>query len=226
MEVGSTNRTRIGDYARALEAGDIRVVLKVHRSNFRITGFTEETSLEELAALTAGYDVPLLHDLGSGLLMEAERLGLPGEPRPHDSLGAGSDLVAFSGDKLLGGPQAGILLGRTDLIARLRGDPMCRALRVDKATLAGLEATLRLYRDPERALREIPTLRMLACDAAEFRLRADSVASRLRRPVRRRASSSRWGRWGRHVPRGRAAVRGGRVGGRRGRGASSVPQGR
>jgi len=180
VEVGSTNRTRVADYRKALEAGDVKALLKVHRSNFRITGFTEEASLEELAALAAEYDVPLLHDLGSGLLLDAGTLGLPGEPRPHDSLRAGAGVVAFSGDKLLGGPQAGILLGKASLIARLRGDPMCRALRVDKGTLAGLEATLRLYREPERALSEIPTLRMLGTDAATLAGRAEALAARLR----------------------------------------------
>jgi len=179
VEVGSTNRTRVQDYRKALEAGDVRVVLKVHRSNFRITGFTEEASLEELAELAREHGVPLLHDLGSGLLVEPERLGLPGEPRPHDSLRAGTDLVAFSGDKLLGGPQAGIVLGRRDLVGRLRGDPMCRALRVDKGTLAGLEATLRVYRDPDAALRVIPTLRMLVAGPDELAERATSVQKAL-----------------------------------------------
>jgi len=179
VEVGSTNRTRVADYRKALEAGGVRAVLKVHRSNFRITGFTEEASLEELAALAAEHGVPLLHDLGSGLLIPPERLGLPGEPRPQESLGAGTDVVAFSGDKLLGGPQAGILLGRADVIMKLRKDPMCRALRVDKGTLAALEATLRLYREPDRALAEVPTLRMLATDAGELGARADALAARL-----------------------------------------------
>lgn len=179
VEVGSTNRTRPADYRKALEAGGVRVVLKVHRSNFRMTGFTEEASLEELAELSAQYEVPLLHDLGSGLLVEPDRLGLPSEPRPHDALRSGADLVAFSGDKLLGGPQAGIVLGRADLIDRLRGDPLCRALRVDKGTLAALEATLRLYREPERALSEIPTLRMLHTPPERLEERARSLASAL-----------------------------------------------
>jgi L-seryl-tRNA(Ser) seleniumtransferase len=179
VEVGSTNRTRVADYRKALQAGGVSVVLKVHRSNFRITGFTEEASLEELAALSHEHGVPLLHDLGSGLFMDPERLGLPGEPRPHDAIRAGADLVAFSGDKLLGGPQAGILLGKAELIGRLRDDPMCRALRVDKGTLAGLEATLRLYREPDRALEEIPTLRMLASDRETLRKRAEALAERL-----------------------------------------------
>jgi len=180
VEVGSTNRTRVGDYRKALETGDVRVLLKVHRSNFRITGFTEETSLEELAGLASEYDVPLLHDLGSGLMIDPSRLWLPGEPRPHDSLRSGTDLVAFSGDKLLGGPQAGIVLGRAELVTRLRSDPMCRALRVDKVTLAGLEATLRLYREPEQAMAEIPTLRMLLAKPSELEGRAASLAGALR----------------------------------------------
>jgi L-seryl-tRNA(Ser) seleniumtransferase len=179
VEVGSTNRTRLADYRKALEAGGVRALLKVHRSNFRITGFTEEASLTELAALAAEHAIPLLHDLGSGLLMDPARLGLPGEPRPQESLASGVDVVAFSGDKLLGGPQAGILLGRADVMARLREDPMCRALRVDGATLAGLEATLRLYREPDRALNEIPTLRMLHATSSELEGRATQLASAL-----------------------------------------------
>jgi L-seryl-tRNA(Ser) seleniumtransferase len=179
VEVGSTNRTRASDYRKVLEAGEVQVLLKVHRSNFRITGFTEEASLEELATLAREWDVPFLHDLGSGLMVEPETVGLPGEPRPHDSLRAGTDLVAFSGDKLLGGPQAGILLGRAALVARLRNDPMCRALRVDKGTLAGLEATLRLYREPEQALAQIPTLRMLCSEPSELEERATSLAATL-----------------------------------------------
>jgi L-seryl-tRNA(Ser) seleniumtransferase len=179
VEVGSTNRTRVSDYREVLEAGEVQVLLKVHRSNFRIIGFTEEASLEDLAALAGERGVPLIHDLGSGLMVEPERLRLPGEPRPHDSLRAGTDLVAFSGDKLLGGPQAGILLGRAELIARLRNDPMCRALRVDKGTLAGLEATLRLYRDPEQALAQVPVLRMLASDPSELEERAVALAATL-----------------------------------------------
>ena len=179
VEVGATNRTRLHDYEAALEEGDASVVLKVHRSNFRITGFTEEAALGELAELARGRGLALVHDLGSGLMVEPEALGLEGEPRPHDSIAAGADLVAFSGDKLLGGPQAGILLGRKELVALMRSNPLCRALRVDKVTLAGLEATLRLYRDPTRALQEIPTLRMLAAPAAELEARAGRLAAAL-----------------------------------------------
>lgn len=179
VEVGSTNRTRASDYTAALAKGRVAALLKVHRSNFRISGFTEEASLAELAELAAGHDLPLVHDLGSGLMVEAERLGLPDEPRAVQSLGAGADIVVVSGDKLLGGPQAGIVLGRGDLVAAMRRNPLCRALRVDKVTLAGLEATLRLYRDPERAVREIPALRMLAAPVTEVEARAEALAGAL-----------------------------------------------
>ncbi|MDT8341077.1 MAG: L-seryl-tRNA(Sec) selenium transferase [Longimicrobiales bacterium] len=178
-EVGATNRTRIEDYRAAVRAGGVAALLKVHRSNFRIGGFTEEASLAELADLARQAEVPLVHDLGSGLLADAAALGLPPEPTPHDSLAAGAGLVVFSGDKLLGGPQAGLVAGRRELVARLRGSPLCRALRVDKATLAALEATLRLYRDPERAVREIPVLEMLTRPLDQL----DAAAGELARAV-------------------------------------------
>ncbi|MEX2466808.1 MAG: L-seryl-tRNA(Sec) selenium transferase [Gemmatimonadota bacterium] len=179
VEVGSTNRTRIADYTAALDGGGAAAVLKVHRSNFRVTGFTEEATLAELAAAAHAAEVPLVYDLGSGLMIDPGLLGVPTEPRPEEALAAGADLVVFSGDKLLGGPQAGIIVGRKDRVAELRANPMCRALRVDKTTLAGLEATLRIYRDPERAVHEIPTLRMLAASAGQLKERADDLASRL-----------------------------------------------
>lgn len=178
VEVGTTNRTRIGDYERALGPG-IAAILKVHRSNFRITGFTEEASLPELAGVAARHGVALVHDLGSGLLLDPARLGLPEEPQPRASLEAGAGAVTMSGDKLLGGPQAGIVLGTRDAVSRMRKNPLCRALRVDKLTLAALEATLRLYRDPERAIREIPALRMLAASGQELEARAKRLAERL-----------------------------------------------
>lgn len=193
VEVGSTNRTRLEDYRRAAgEAGgsstpegtgpgaEPAMVLKVHRSNFRISGFTEEASLAELAGWTRERGLPLVHDLGSGLLVDPELLGLPHEPRPADSLDAGADLVAFSGDKLLGGPQAGIVLGDAALVEALRRNPLCRALRVDKGTLAALEATLRLYRDPARAVAEIPALAALARTPEELDARARRLAGALR----------------------------------------------
>jgi L-seryl-tRNA(Ser) seleniumtransferase len=171
-EVGATNRTRIEDYRSAIRAGGVGAMLKVHRSNFRVVGFTEAAELEELGSLAREAGVPLIHDLGSGLLADPEALGLPPEPTPRESLRRGADLVIFSGDKLLGGPQAGLISGTSDLISVLRRTPLTRALRVDKATLAGLEATLRLYRDPDRAYREIPVLRMLSQPLESLQARA------------------------------------------------------
>lgn len=179
-EAGATNRTRIDDYEAALDARDVAALLKVHRSNFRIEGFTEEASVSALAELADRRGVHFFHDLGTGLMMDPGVLGLPDEPGVAGSLAEGAHVVAFSGDKLLGGPQAGILLGREELIARMRQNPLCRSLRVDKVTLAGLEATLRLYRDPGRALREIPVLRMIATPARELRERASRLAAALK----------------------------------------------
>jgi len=191
VEVGSTNRTRVADYDAALSAGDshgdggpasehdVRAILKVHRSNFRMSGFTEEASLEELSALARRRGLPLIHDLGSGLMIDAARLGLPDEPTTSRSITAGADVVVVSGDKLLGGPQAGLVMGSEELVGRMRKNPLCRALRVDKVTLAGLEATLRAYRDPERALAEIPTLRMLSASVEALAGRAEEIRARL-----------------------------------------------
>ena len=179
VEVGATNRTHRRDYEAVLSA-ETGVLLKVHRSNFRISGFTSDVPLHELAQLGRAHGVPVLNDLGSGLLVDGRSFGLPFEPTPSDALRDGADLVTMSGDKLLGGPQAGIILGRGELITRLRRNPLCRALRVDKLTLAALEATLALYRDPERARREVPTLRMLALEPAELAARARTFAERLR----------------------------------------------
>ncbi len=178
-EVGSTNRTRIADYETALDTGQIAALLKVHRSNFRIEGFAEEADVAELAALADRRGVHFFHDLGTGLMMDPAALGLPGETRVADSLANGAHVVGFSGDKLLGGPQAGILVGRREPVARMRQNPLCRSLRVDKVTLAGLEATLRLYRDPGRALEEIPALRMIASPPEELLGRATRLAAAL-----------------------------------------------
>ena len=175
VTVGTTNRTRLADYARAIEGGGVAAILKVHRSNFSMTGFTEETGLAELVALGAETGVPVIHDLGSGLLASSAELGLPPEPTPGESVAAGVDLVAFSGDKLLGGPQAGILAGTGAGVERAKAHPLCRALRCDKVTLAGLEATLSLYRDPGRARERIPVLRMLTVPVAELDSRAGAL---------------------------------------------------
>ena len=175
--VGTTNRTRLRDYADALDAGGVGAILKVHRSNFEVSGFTEEAPLEELGALASDRGVPLIYDLGSGLLLPSTDVGLPNEPLAGESLEQGCHLVAVSGDKLLGGPQAGILVGDTERITQLKKHPLCRALRVDKVTLAALEDTLRLYRNPDRALESIPTLRMLALSPDDLRPRAEELAS-------------------------------------------------
>ena len=175
VTVGTTNRTRVADYARAIERGGVGAILKVHRSNFAISGFTEETELTGLVALGARTGTPVIHDLGSGLLIDSAALGLPHAPTAAESVAAGADLVAFSGDKLLGGPQAGVLAGKAAAVARAKAHPLCRALRCDKVTLAGLEATLALYRDPDRARERIPALRMIGAGSEELRRRAEAV---------------------------------------------------
>ena len=171
VEVGTTNRTRPADYERAA-GDDTALILRVHQSNFRVVGFTELPALADLAALARRRGLPLLDDLGSGALVE-----LSDEPTAQASLAAGADLVSFSGDKLLGGPQAGIVVGRADLIDRLRRHPLHRALRADKLGLAALEGTLLLYLDRERALREVPVLRMLLEDSGNVRARAERLAA-------------------------------------------------
>jgi L-seryl-tRNA(Ser) seleniumtransferase len=167
VEVGTTNRTRAEDYERAI-GPDTALLLRVHQSNFRVVGFTELPRIEELADIARRRDLPLVDDLGSGALG-----AIPGEPSARDSLSAGADLVCFSGDKLLGGPQAGIVAGRADLVERLRRHPLQRALRVDKLTLAALEGTLRLHLD---APARVPVLRMLGEDAGGVRARAERLA--------------------------------------------------
>jgi L-seryl-tRNA(Ser) seleniumtransferase len=176
VEVGTTNRTRLADYERALgRAGaDVGALMRAHQSNFRTVGFVEEVEIEELC----GLGVPVIDDVGSGAL--AERLPeLAGEPPVRRSVAAGCAVVCFSGDKLLGGPQAGLMVGRSEAIERCRRHPLARALRIDKLSLAALEATLRLYRDPARALREVPVLRMLAAGREELHRRADSMRAAL-----------------------------------------------
>jgi L-seryl-tRNA(Ser) seleniumtransferase len=170
VEVGTTNRTRAADYERAI-GPDTALLLRVHQSNFRVVGFTELPAVEELAGVARRHGLPLVDDLGSGVLVE-----LPVEPSARQSLEAGVDLVCFSGDKLLGGPQAGIVVGRGELIEWLRRHPLQRALRADKLTLAALEGTLRLYLEPKRAWREVPVLRMLVEPLAAVRARAERLA--------------------------------------------------
>jgi L-seryl-tRNA(Ser) seleniumtransferase len=178
VEVGTTNRTHLADYERAI-GPRTGILLKVHRSNFRQDGFVAEPPLADLVELGRRHGVPVLHDLGSGSLHETEATRR--EPRISESLAAGVDLVTFSGDKLLGGPQAGILLGRADLMQRLRKNPLARALRVDKFTIAALAATLDLLEDAARARELVPTLRALSASAEELAGRAARIARELSR---------------------------------------------
>ena len=178
-EVGTTNRTHLADYERAV-GPDTGLILKVHRSNFQLLGFTADVETASLAALAKQRGLPLMEDLGSGALVDLSVFGLRREPLAADAIRAGVDVVTFSGDKLLGGPQAGILVGRRELLTRFRRNPLARTVRIDKLCLAALEATLRLAREPERARREIPVLRMLSLPAAAVGARADAVAAFLR----------------------------------------------
>jgi L-seryl-tRNA(Ser) seleniumtransferase len=166
-EVGTTNRTHLRDYEQAIN-DHTALLLKVHRSNYSIVGFTAEVSLKELVTLGAGHGKPVMEDLGSGTFIDFSKYGLAKEPTVQDSVATGADVVTFSGDKLLGGPQAGLIVGKKPILDRLRKNPLARALRIDKMTLAALEATLRLYRDEEKAIRIIPTLRMLTMDRGEI----------------------------------------------------------
>jgi L-seryl-tRNA(Ser) seleniumtransferase len=182
-EVGCTNRTHLSDYETAI-GPETALLLNVHASNYQIIGFTAEVDLEELVALGGKHEVPVMQDLGSGCFVDVTRFGLQGEPLVQDTVRSGVDVITFSGDKLLGGTQAGIILGRNELIARLRQNPLARALRVDKLTLAALEATLRLYREEDTAIEAIPTLRMIATDLETLETQAQDLKERLSATLR------------------------------------------
>jgi L-seryl-tRNA(Ser) seleniumtransferase len=179
-EVGATNRTHLHDYRAAVNDATA-LLLKVHASNFAMLGFTAEVSVAELVALGRELTVPVMADIGSGNLIDLARLGVGNEPMVREYVNAGVDLVTFSGDKLLGGPQSGIIVGRRRYVEPLKKHPLLRALRIDKLTLAALEGTLRLYRDERQALAEIPTLRMLTMPLAEITLKGRRILRRLRR---------------------------------------------
>ncbi|MCI0680735.1 MAG: L-seryl-tRNA(Sec) selenium transferase [Gemmataceae bacterium] len=178
-EVGTTNITRLGDFERAI-GPNTAALMQIHTSNYRISGFTESVPLADLVALGRRHNLKVIDDIGSGAMLDFSRFGFEGEPVARDSIAAGADLVLFSGDKLLGGPQAGILAGKRDWIKRIEKDPLMRAFRLDKMTLAALETTLRLYLNEESALRDVPVLRLLGTPLGELQQRAEELAVRLR----------------------------------------------
>ncbi|PLX78451.1 MAG: L-seryl-tRNA(Sec) selenium transferase [Desulfuromonas sp.] len=179
VEVGTTNKTHLRDYLDHFD-DQTALVLKVHTSNYRVVGFTESVGAAQLAELAHQHGIPVLEDLGSGLLIDLTPYGLPREPTVRESLASGVDVVTFSGDKLLGGPQAGLIVGQREIVDIIRKHPMARALRIDKLTLAALEATLSHYLDPNQALREIPTLTMLTVPAEQLQQRCELLLPRLK----------------------------------------------
>jgi L-seryl-tRNA(Ser) seleniumtransferase len=179
VEVGTTNRTHLADYKRAITP-DTALLLKVHTSNFRVIGFTTAVPVTDLVPLAREHGLGIMNDLGSGCLVDLRDLGLPDEPTVQDAIKEGADVVTFSGDKMLGGPQIGVIAGKRDFIKRLEKHPLLRALRVDKLTLAAFEATLRIYRDTKDPIEHIPSLRMLRATADELKARAETFAAALR----------------------------------------------
>ncbi len=181
-EVGATNRTHLHDYENAI-CEETAALLKVHTSNFRIVGFTKEVPLTELVRLGQSRGLPVIEDLGSGNFFDFRAVGLGYEPTVQEVVAAGADVVTFSGDKVLGGPQAGIIVGRADIVERFKKNPLNRALRVDKMTLAALEATLRLYQDPDLARAKVPTLRMITADPKKLAQRARRLGARIKKEL-------------------------------------------
>lgn len=203
-EVGATNRTHLRDYEAAI-GSETAALMKVHTSNFRQVGFVKEVPLGELKTLASTFGLPVIEDLGSGSLMRFEADGLPGEPSASEAIADGADVVTFSGDKVLGGPQAGIIVGRREFIERIKKNPLNRALRIDKLTVAALEATLRLYLDPELAKAGVPTLAMMTRPLSSLRAQASRLAGLLRKHL----SASLDGRLDVAVRRGVSRVGGG-----------------
>lgn len=189
VEVGATNKTYPEDYRRAITP-DTALLMHVHTSNYRIVGFTRETSINELVGLGREHGLPVMSDLGSGFLLDLQQYGLPPEPTVQEVVAAGSDVVTFSGDKLLGGPQAGIILGNAEVIGQMKKNPLTRAVRIDKMTVAALEATLWDYLDLDLVRKNIPTLNMLTASREELRQRAESVAGLLKPLLNNRAAVS------------------------------------
>jgi len=179
VEVGTTNKTHLKDYEEAIDS-DTALLLKVHKSNFSIVGFTEEVSLKELVSLGRRYHIPVMEDLGSGCFIDLSKYGLQKEPTVQEAIAQGADIVTFSGDKLLGGPQAGIIVGKKEFVEAIRKNQLNRALRIDKLTLVALEETLRLYRDEEVAIKEIPTLSMICEPYSSVKRRARRLLRMIR----------------------------------------------
>ena len=180
VEVGTTNKTHLRDYREAIR-DDTALLLKVHTSNFQVVGFTSEVKLEELVELGREHSLPVMEDLGSGCFIDLSKFGLSQEPTVQDAVKTGVDVVTFSGDKLLGGPQGGIILGSKEVVGKIKKNPLNRALRIDKLTLAAMESTLRVYMEGDAAMEKIPTLRMLTLPAEEIERRAKSLYRRLKK---------------------------------------------
>lgn len=182
-EVGTTNKTHLSDYKKAINEGTA-LILKVHKSNYRISGFTEEISIEDLVSLGSRHQIPVMFDLGSGCLTDLKPFGIHNEPLVKEVVSTGVDITTFSGDKLLGGPQGGVIVGKREYIEKIQKNPMTRAMRIDKLTLAGFEATLMEYIDEEKAVENIPTLRMLLQKPEEIKERANKIAKRLKKEIK------------------------------------------
>ena len=182
-EVGTTNKTHLHDYERAIN-DNTALIVKVHKSNFRVSGFVDEVSVEDLVSLGRRYQIPVMFDLGSGCLIDLKPFGIHDEPVVRDIVNTGIDITTFSGDKLLGGPQGGIIVGRKEYIEKIQKNPLTRAMRIDKLTLAGFEATLMEYIEEEKAIENIPTLRMLLQKPEVIRERAKRIAKRLKREIK------------------------------------------
>jgi L-seryl-tRNA(Ser) seleniumtransferase len=186
-EVGTTNRTHLTDYQEAI-GSQTALLLKVHASNFRVMGFTSSIPLQDLVQLGRQYDIPVMDDLGSGCLLDLTQYGLEKEPTVQEAIATGADVITFSGDKLLGGPQAGIILGKRNFLDQIKVNPLTRALRIDKLTLAALESTLLLYLDQKIAMREVPTLRMLSLDRGKLRRKGRRLLKRLSEMIKKEAT--------------------------------------
>ena len=185
-EVGTTNKAHLADYENAL-CGNTALLLKVHQSNYRVIGFTEEVPIEKLMKIGKEYNIPVVDDLGSGCMIDLKKYGVQGEPTVQEVVRTGADIVTFSGDKLLGGPQAGIIIGKEKYIQKIQKNPLLRAMRIDKMTLASLEATFMQYLDEEKAIKEIPTLRMLTESADVIKRRAKKILSSLNKNISKHA---------------------------------------